>query len=81
MCPDCRAEYTQKKDRRRHAQTIACKSCGPRLKFIGLKFKCADNIIRNKSVDNYVENYNVNDLDDDISASAKLITQGGNTGS
>ena len=77
MCPDCRAEYTQKKDRRRHAQTIACKSCGPRLKFIALKSKCADNIIYSDNVDNYVENYNVNDLDDEISASAKLITQGG----
>ena len=33
MCPECAKEYTGKLDRRRHAQTIACKECGPRLSF------------------------------------------------
>ena len=33
MCPECEKEYTGKLDRRRHAQTIACKDCGPKLSF------------------------------------------------
>lgn len=31
MCDDCRKEYTDPKDRRYHAQTIACPDCGPLL--------------------------------------------------
>ena len=77
MCPECQKEYTGKKDRRRHAQTIACKACGPRLKFTHLKRKNTDNIIDIDNVDNYVENYNVNDLDGEITASLKLISHGG----
>lgn len=33
MCPACEAEYTDPPDRRYHAQTIACPTCGPRLVF------------------------------------------------
>ena len=33
MCPDCENEYTKKGNIRRHAQTIACRDCGPRLGF------------------------------------------------
>ena len=35
MCPGCEAEYTKPTDRRYHAQTIACPSCGPTLRFDG----------------------------------------------
>ncbi len=31
MCHECYAEYTNPLDRRYHAQTIACKNCGPRI--------------------------------------------------
>jgi hydrogenase maturation protein HypF len=31
MCWNCKAEYTNPLDRRFHAQTIACSTCGPRL--------------------------------------------------
>jgi len=31
MCDDCRDEYSDPKDRRYHAQTIACPDCGPLL--------------------------------------------------
>ena len=34
MCDACKKEYTQKGNIRRHAQTISCKDCGPRLAFI-----------------------------------------------
>ncbi|MCR4831809.1 MAG: carbamoyltransferase HypF [Pseudobutyrivibrio sp.] len=33
MCPECAKEYTAKDDIRRHAQTIACKNCGPKLAY------------------------------------------------
>ena len=32
MCPACRAEYEDPRDRRFHAQPIACPACGPRLR-------------------------------------------------
>ena len=32
MCPDCRAEYEDPRDRRFHAQPIACPACGPQLR-------------------------------------------------
>jgi len=35
MCPACEAEYTEPRDRRYHAQTIACPHCGPTLRFDG----------------------------------------------
>jgi len=31
MCAECEREYRNPKDRRHHAQTIACESCGPSL--------------------------------------------------
>lgn len=31
MCPECEAEYVAKDNIRRHAQTIACHKCGPKL--------------------------------------------------
>jgi len=31
MCKDCHAEYTNPLDRRYHAQTIACRNCGPEI--------------------------------------------------
>ena len=36
MCPECLNEYTKKGNIRRHAQTIACHTCGPTLKLVGL---------------------------------------------
>ena len=35
MCDECRAEYTNPLDRRYHAQTTACETCGPVLAFDG----------------------------------------------
>ena len=35
MCEACRREYAEPLDRRYHAQTIACPTCGPRLAFDG----------------------------------------------
>ena len=34
MCSKCEAEYTNPLDRRYHAQTVACKDCGPKLKLL-----------------------------------------------
>jgi hydrogenase maturation protein HypF len=34
MCPQCKREYTDPLNRRYHAQTIACKKCGPKLRFL-----------------------------------------------
>ena len=34
MCADCRAEYDDPRDRRFHAQPIACPACGPRLEWL-----------------------------------------------
>lgn len=33
MCDLCRREYTDRKDRRYHAQTISCHDCGPMLEY------------------------------------------------
>lgn len=33
MCGECSREYQSKGDIRRHAQTIACQDCGPKLKY------------------------------------------------
>ena len=33
MCEDCKKEYKARGDVRRHAQTIACKACGPTLTY------------------------------------------------
>ena len=32
MCPECRAEYEDPRDRRFHAQPNACPACGPRVR-------------------------------------------------
>ncbi|MFX1514064.1 MAG: hypothetical protein ACFFCQ_15905 [Promethearchaeota archaeon] len=37
MCEACKKEYTNPLDRRYHAQTIACKQCGPKLKLLDRK--------------------------------------------
>ena len=37
MCPKCKKEYTDPLNRRYHAQTIACKTCGPKLKLLNNK--------------------------------------------
>ncbi|MCU0632961.1 MAG: carbamoyltransferase HypF [Methanolinea sp.] len=34
MCPECAGEYLDPECRRHHAQTIACASCGPRLRLL-----------------------------------------------
>ena len=35
MCPACRAEYEDPRDRRFHAQPNACPACGPHLELVG----------------------------------------------
>lgn len=48
-CPDCREEYSTPKNRRHHAQTIACRKCGPGLKLLdknGSQVDCDDPIRR-----------------------------------
>jgi hydrogenase maturation protein HypF len=37
MCKNCQKEYEDVLDRRNHAQTIACRFCGPELSFFGKK--------------------------------------------
>ncbi|MDY0120401.1 MAG: carbamoyltransferase HypF [Sulfurimonas sp.] len=37
MCSSCKEEYTQSDARRYHAQTIACKECGPQLRLYDAK--------------------------------------------
>ena len=37
MCKTCEKEYTNPMDRRYHAQTIACKNCGPKLLLLDKK--------------------------------------------
>jgi hydrogenase maturation protein HypF len=34
LCPDCRAEYEDPRNRRFHAQPLACPVCGPQLSFV-----------------------------------------------
>ncbi len=34
MCPQCKKEYIDPLNRRYHAQTIACKNCGPKLQLL-----------------------------------------------
>ena len=46
MCGDCKAEYTQKGNIRRHAQTIACKDCGPTLRYVEIQ----DTYVKNGKV-------------------------------
>ncbi|MCR4568700.1 MAG: carbamoyltransferase HypF [Pseudobutyrivibrio sp.] len=47
MCPECREEYTKKLDVRRHAQTIACGKCGPKLHFMDINSAKNDEFARN----------------------------------
>ncbi len=49
MCPECREEYVKEGDLRRHAQTIACKSCGPILKAIAYRNIDGNIVERGKS--------------------------------
>lgn len=35
LCPDCAREYQDPRDRRFHAQPVACPACGPRLALLG----------------------------------------------
>lgn len=35
LCPECRAEYEDPRDRRFHAQPTACPACGPQLRLTG----------------------------------------------
>ncbi len=35
MCPACEAEYKNPADRRFHAQPVACRACGPEVKYFG----------------------------------------------
>jgi hydrogenase maturation protein HypF len=47
MCDRCRSEYGSPANRRFHAQTIACKDCGPKVYLIekdGSSFECEDPI-------------------------------------
>jgi hydrogenase maturation protein HypF len=47
MCPECAAEYGDPYSRRHHAQTIACRSCGPSLHLLdnrGNPVECGDPI-------------------------------------
>ena len=37
MCEICGKEYTEKGNIRRHAQTIACKDCGPKLRYVEIQ--------------------------------------------
>ncbi len=37
MCPACRAEYDDPRDRRFHAQPNACPDCGPRARLVGVE--------------------------------------------
>ncbi|NIP79371.1 MAG: carbamoyltransferase HypF, partial [Gemmatimonadetes bacterium] len=34
LCPECRSEYEDPRDRRFHAQPTACPACGPRLRIV-----------------------------------------------
>ena len=36
LCADCAAEYSNPRDRRYHAQPIACHTCGPRARLVRL---------------------------------------------
>lgn len=77
MCPDCKVEYTAKKDIRRHAQTIACPKCGPKLEFLKISDKISDNVTECGKVDNIVDIRNENDLDSDISKAIQFLNIGG----
>jgi hydrogenase maturation protein HypF len=47
LCPACTAEYSDPHSRRHHAQTIACRSCGPKLDLfdrLGHRVECMDTV-------------------------------------
>jgi hydrogenase maturation protein HypF len=46
MCSECEQEYRNPRDRRHHAQTIACERCGPTLALLDADFKRLDEPIR-----------------------------------
>ena len=46
MCAACEKEYTAKGNIRRHAQTIACKDCGPKLRYVEIQ----DTFVKNGMV-------------------------------
>ena len=53
MCPACEKEYTNPKSRRHHAQTIACRECGPGLKLLdptGNQVRTADPVKKTASL-------------------------------
>ena len=57
MCPGCRQEYENVKDRRFHAQPIACNLCGPHYElFTGEKLISDNTDIIAESVSRYIEN-------------------------
>jgi len=57
MCPGCRQEYENVKDRRFHAQPIACNLCGPHYElFTGGKLISDNTDIIAESVSRYIEN-------------------------
>lgn len=47
MCDRCKTEYTTAADRRCHAQTIACKDCGPKT---SITIDEAVEILKNKNI-------------------------------
>jgi len=57
MCPNCEKEYTNPLDRRYHAQTIACQTCGPSLTLYDAGFrelsdpiKTAADLLKNEKI-------------------------------
>lgn len=47
LCESCKSEYTTPEDRRCHAQTIACNSCGPK---ISISIDEAAQLLKNDSI-------------------------------
>lgn len=73
MCEVCKEEYTAKGNIRRHAQTIACKDCGPKLRFIAVR---ADENTDDNSANMMHEFLQISDEQQAISEAVQALLQG-----
>jgi len=70
MCETCEKEYTEKGNIRRHAQTIACKDCGPTLCYVEIQ----DTFVRDgKATHDFLQ---ISDEQQAISEAVHALLQG-----
>ena len=73
LCEECSEEYGRKGDIRRHAQTIACPKCGPRLSYV--EIQSAESMkIRAGDVN---EEWEIRDTEEALERAALCLRSGG----